>query len=173
MKRGFSLAETLVAGFLFLLIGLLGLALMMVGRKGAQESDIQGEVFTQGGLAVARVRQELRGSQLLEPGESVTASEVRFRYPRLVDGELQVDAGGRPVWEGTARLFQQSDTLMLEKPVGSPARLLARLYDGSFQVELSGRLLRVSVTVDRDDESSQGRARFERSFRLAVNPAAP
>lgn len=164
MRRGFTLPEVLVASAIFVLLGLMGWALMTVAGRAGRELDSQSEAFRQGSLAVARSREELRGARLVSP-LSGPASSLEFRYPRVEGRRLVVDSEGRPDYTQQAKISQVGDQLLLEKPVGTPPRLLARLGEGGFKVERQGPMTVLVIQTTSPDGST-----FEGKTELYLRP---
>ncbi|MCA9792591.1 MAG: prepilin-type N-terminal cleavage/methylation domain-containing protein [Candidatus Eremiobacteraeota bacterium] len=164
MRRAFTLAEVLVASAIFVLLGLMGWALMTVAARAGHDLDSQSEAFRQGSLALSRSREELRGARLVSPLSGLSSS-LEFRYPRVEGRRLVVDAEGRPDYTQQAKISQAGDQLLLEKPVGSPPRLLARLGAGGFAVARQGPMTVIQVNTTSPDGST-----FEGKFELYLRP---
>ena len=163
-NRAFSLAEVLVASAILALLGTVGVFLLQFGNRNAKSMERGAENHRQKSLAAARIRREMRGAQPFEPISGEQGQFVTYRYPRLVDGQLEVDANGNPVYEDEARIYQDEDTLKMEKPIGGPVQLLARLDGGTFSVEADDRFYRFEVVVGNDSEP---RYRSTSKFRVA------
>lgn len=167
MRRptAFTIAEVLVAATILGLLTGVGILLLKMGATSRQQQDRNLESYTQGRQAVARLRREMRGAKVLEPTlEENVAGVLVYSYPLLVDDVLQVDAAGRTKWAGEARIFQDGNSLKLEKPLGGPAQLLARLEDGEFRAERTPSFVTLTVKVGGSERPGE---RFVRSFRIA------
>lgn len=160
--KAFSYAEVMVAALILSLLTLTGFFLQQFASGTKNKSDTKAEAFRQGSQAVARLRREMRGSEILSP-QSGSESELRYRYPEVKDGLLAVDALGRPQWQGEARIFLNDGVLSLEKPRGQATQILARLEKGRFLVEADEQFFRFTVEVKK---AETGPVEFRRSFRL-------
>lgn len=163
-KKAFTLAEVLVAAAILSLLTTIGVFLVQFGQLNARTLDHNAENHRQGTQAVARVRREVRGAHLVTPEVGEQAQKLLYQYPRVVEGQLEVDANGHPLFDGEALIYQDGDILKLEKPVGGPVQLLARLQGGSFRVEADDRFFTFFVVVGGENDP---RFRFESKFRVA------
>ena len=160
--KAFSYAEVMVAALILSLLTLTGFFLQQFASATKSKSDTKAEAFRQGSQAVARLRREMRGSEILSP-QAGSDSEVRYRYPEIKNGLLRVDALGRTQWQGEARILQKDGLLILEKPLGEELQILARLEEGRFLVEADEQFLKFTVEVKK---AETGPVEFRRSFRL-------
>jgi prepilin-type N-terminal cleavage/methylation domain-containing protein len=162
-SRGFTFAEVMVASLILALLTTAGVFLFQFGSRSSRAKETDMELHRQGRQAVARVRREMRGAQVLHPTPDEGVKDyVSYRYPQLEHRKLQVTAAGSPEWAGVARLYQVGENLLLEKPEGSPPRLLAQLKGGQFEVLSSDRFVNFEVRVGIQEPDL-----FKRSFRVA------
>lgn len=154
----------MVASAILALLTLIGVFLVEFGGRSTQKVDSSTETFRQGSQAISRLRREMRGAQILEPLEN-ESTELLYNYPELEGKELVVDAAGRPLLSGPARIFLDEGILKLEKPLGEPIQILAKLGDeGRFLVTPTEEFFQVLVTVKSKGQESPG---FRRRLRLA------
>lgn len=164
--KGFSIAEVMVVMVILGLLSGVGIMMLRLGASSRRQQDLSLESYTQGRQAVARLRREMRGARVLEPTlEDGVGQALLYSYPLLEDNVLVVDAAGKTKWAGEARVFQEGDSLKLEKPVGAAPQLLARLDGGDFKVQRDASFTTLTVKVGRPERP---RERFERSFRVSA-----
>ncbi len=162
-RSGFTYAEVMVSALILSLLAGIGILLFQFAKRTQIQAEFDNGPFRQGSQAVSRLRRELRGSQILEPGETFTVStELKYRYPEVEDGQLVVDSSGTKEWAGEARIFQDGSKLLLEKPVGGELQILADLEDGAFKVQVDPYFHWFLVEVKRPDEEKPA---FKRLFR--------
>lgn len=165
-KRGFTIAEVMVAMVILGLLSGVGVLILRLGASSRSQQDRALDTYTQGRQAVARLRREMRGARVLEPAlEEVEGVTLLYSYPLVENDMLVVDAAGKTKWAGEARVFQEGDALKLEKPIGTSPQLLARLQGGEFRVHRDDKFTTIFVVAGRPERPQE---RFERSFRVAA-----
>lgn len=160
-RPGFTYAEVMVATLIMALLTGIGILIFQFAKRTEAGAEKANDSFRQGSQAVARLRRELRGSEIVSP-ESDTTSEFTYRFPQVENGNLVVSARGEPQWEGEARIYQDGGDLMLEKPLGGTVSLLARLQDGKFKCAAKPAFFHFTIEVKRPGESDPA---FRRVFR--------
>lgn len=168
-RSGFTYAEVMVSALILSLLTGIGILLFQFAKRTEVQAEFDNGPFRQGSQAVSRLRRELRGSQILEPTDTFTAStELRYRYPDVEsDGRLVVDSSGSKEWAGIARIFQDGSKLMLEKPVGGELQILADLEAGAFKVQVDPYFHWFLIEVKRPDEEKPAFKRLFRQSRIA------
>jgi prepilin-type N-terminal cleavage/methylation domain-containing protein len=160
--KGFSLAEVLVATVILGLLTTIGFFILQFGSHSSRKASLEVESFRQGSQAVSRVRREMRGARVIEPLEGYSDAVV-YEYPLVMGDTLVVNSSGNITWDGPARIFQDGDTLKLEKPVGGTVQVLARLDGGRFSVLIDDPFVQFGISVG---SKSSPESYFERSFRV-------
>lgn len=151
---GLTLIEVLVAGALLAALSFTLLAIYQMGLGNSAKMDVNSDAYRSMVIALERLRLELRGASLVAP--SVTGqktSDVNYLYPKVRDGKLRVDRGGRTVWEGAGRIFLDAQGRLVKTDSHHPGveQVLADLGPGGtleFELMASG-LLQATVRVEK------------------------
>lgn len=154
MRRpaGLTLIEVLVASVALVLIGAFTVAIYTTGLAANRRSDVQEQAYTAAMMALEHVGRSLQGGKVrLTPDDGVVA-ELVVDQPVLVDGRLEVDAGGNPVWGEAATLRSAGGRLSSLDPAGT-SRLLADLGQGAATFQMvEDNLLEVTVFAEVQGE---------------------
>ena len=152
-RRGISLPEILIATAVFLLISVLVVAIMSLGQRSHQRSEIHSDAYRTALIALEKIRAELAGSIVTR----AAGSEIVYRYvPR--QSEVTIHFTGHPEYQGPATLTLDQTVLVRRESRGpSPSDLeIVQLADlgvgGELEFEMeNSRVLKVRVKAVRPD----------------------
>ncbi len=167
-RRGLTLFEVLVASILLGGMMLASLVIYSTGLANQRKTDSQTDSYRAVMMAIAHIRSELRGGQVLFPAtDSGPQPTARYRYPRMKDNLPRVDSTGSPIWAGTGRFeLQDGGKLARVNPVDT--RTLADLGENgmiSFE-RLDRRLLKVTVVADRFPTDPRKKSHYEATVEI-------
>lgn len=134
-----------------ILVSMMAAAMLIYssGLNRMRKQDNTSESYRAAMTAVAHIRSQLRGSQLLAPGTgSGPQPQAVYRYPKMVGDLPRVDSQGMIIWHSPATF--RCDAGILTR-TGSEDRQFCNLgAGGSVTFErLDRRLLRLVVIADK------------------------
>ncbi|MGE0495485.1 MAG: hypothetical protein AB7S38_40140 [Vulcanimicrobiota bacterium] len=148
--RGLTLAETLVASGVMLVLMVATLSIYFQARAAQQKTDVHSDAFRTVALAHEKITETLRGSRVLQPSydpQNLAPTEVlALQPPQLTDEQLpRVNADGSLVRSAESELWVSEGKLTRRE--GTTEQVVLALGAGG-QVEfqrLATDLLRVRV----------------------------
>lgn len=151
---GITLLEVLVATAVFSIMMVAMMAIYKVSLADRDKVVAHSDTYRAMMITLDRIRDQLRGASLTAPSAVGTqTASISYLYPMVIDGEMQVDGSGRPVWAGAARLSLDAQGRLVKVDSADPGvtQVLARLGPASsIEFELVARdLLQVRVHVER------------------------
>lgn len=170
-SRGSSLVELLVAMTVLALMGAAVLWIYRVGISAQRKGDAHSDAYRQVMIAGRHIHEQLRCCQLQQPSApGAPQATVVYRFPRVSNGQVEIDSTGNPMWAGIATLSVDSQgNVVRTDDQGAPAQVLARLGSkGSLEFErLDQRLLKVTLVGYQQAPQGQN-GRYEVSFKLSL-----
>lgn len=160
-RRGLTVLETMIACAILSVMMAASILIYSSGLNRQRKQDNTTESYRAVMTAIAHIRSELRGSQLLAPGTGSGAQPTAvYRYP-VMKGDLpKLDSQGMIVWRPPVTF--QMDGSFLSRTGPNTRRFTDLGAGGSVTFErLDRRLLRVKAIADKPSQDVRKRSHYE------------
>lgn len=160
-RRGLTVMETMIACAILSGMMVASLIIYSSGLNRQRKQENTTESYRAVMTAVAHIRSQLRGSQLLSPGTSDGAVPTAvYRFPRMVGDLPKVDAMGMIIWRQPSTF--QVNGGVLERTGTDPRKFVDLGPDGTITFERKDRrLLRLVVKAEKVNADVRKQSKYE------------